>query len=271
MSVTESCRAWLLADPAIREFISGNRRPSLTAAPVAIIPVGSLEQHGPHLPVSTDFDIASEVSRLVAERNGYLLMPALPYGVSYEHAPLFHSSISANTLSCIMTDLCKSLHANGINCIIVINGHHGNMDALDMFENMIREQRSEIDNYTKEPNDDTNRGVPVVRVFHYWRHMQHELGHAGFAETSMMLAISADSVNMDVAQKGLVTAGMDAEQIRDLSELAKRSFPAATGNGVWGDPVNATAKEGRCMLNEAADNIGKACDAWLESKTEQHA
>lgn len=257
-----ACReAWGMTDPGIRASVSGGGDGvrDAEAAATAVIPVGSLEQHGPHLPVSTDSVIASEVSSMVAERNGYLLMPAVSYGVSYEHAPLFNASTSPDSLSQTILDLCRSLYTGGIYNIIIINGHHGNMEALGRLERMVEGSAG-------------SGGGPAVRVFHYWRYMrrlQQELGHAGFAETSMMLAISAGSVRMDLAQKGLVTDGMPPERVREISELAKRSFPEATGNGVWGDPAGATAEAGRRLLGESADGISGACAEWLGGRAAQ--
>lgn len=232
---------------------------SVAAATAAVIPVGSLEQHGPHLPVSTDSVIASEVSRMVAGRNGYLLLPVVAYGVSYEHAPLFNASTSPDSLSRTISDLCGSLYKGGIDSIIIINGHHGNMEALGRLERPVKGSAGD------------GGGGPAVRVFHYWRYMQRqqELGHAGFAETSIMLAISAGSVRMDLAQRGLVTDGMPPERVREISELAKRSFPEATGNGVWGDPAGATAEAGRRLLGESADGISGACAEWLGGRAAQ--
>lgn len=272
----ERREAWGMTDPGIRASVRGGIRAdaaaaatatatveedktsvAAAAAATAVIPVGSLEQHGPHLPVSTDSVIASEVSRMVAGRNGYLLMPVVAYGVSYEHAPLFNASTSPDSLSRTLSDLCGSLYKGGIYNIVIINGHHGNMEALGRLERLMKEL--------------AGSGGPAVRVFHYWRHMQRqqELGHAGFAETSMMLAISAGSVRMDLAQKGLVTDGMPPERVREISELAKRSFPEATGNGVWGDPAGATAEAGRRLLGESADGISGACAEWLGGRAAQ--
>ena len=65
---------------------------------VAVIPIGSIEQHGPHLPVSTDSDIVTEVAKSLSEKKAYLLLPTLTYGVSFEHAPFFNLSIRESTL-----------------------------------------------------------------------------------------------------------------------------------------------------------------------------
>ena len=76
---------------------------------IAIIPIGSIEQHGPHLPLSTDSDIVSEVAKKISEKNGYLLLPTITFGVSFEHKPFFNLSIRKSTLQIVLMDLCVSL------------------------------------------------------------------------------------------------------------------------------------------------------------------
>ena len=106
-------------DPILRKIIKNKKK-------IAIIPIGSIEQHGPHLPISTDSDIVSEVARKLAEKHGYLLLPTITYGVSFEHAPFFNLSIRESTLRTVLIDLCASLLENNVKTIFIINGHHGN-------------------------------------------------------------------------------------------------------------------------------------------------
>ncbi|TLX66792.1 MAG: creatininase family protein, partial [Thaumarchaeota archaeon] len=113
-----------LSDPSLSKLIKTKRR-------VALIPVGSIEQHGPHLPVSTDSDIVSEISRRFSEKTGFLLLPTINYGVSFEHHPLFNLSITKLTLQKFLIELCVSLSKNRINWMIILNGHHGNQSALN--------------------------------------------------------------------------------------------------------------------------------------------
>src|SRR5690349_20960719 len=112
-----------LSDPSLGKLIKTKRR-------VALIPVGSTEQHGPHLPVSTDTDIVSEIARRLSEKIGFLLLPTINYGVSFEHHPLFNLSITKCTLQKFLVELCISLSKNRIDQIIILNGHHGNQSAL---------------------------------------------------------------------------------------------------------------------------------------------
>ncbi len=78
-------------DPQLRKIINSKNQ-------VAIIPVGSMEQHGPHLPISTDSDIVTEVSKRISKKNNFLLLPTINYGISNEHAPFFNLSFSTALL-----------------------------------------------------------------------------------------------------------------------------------------------------------------------------
>ena len=218
---------------------------------VAIIPIGSIEQHGPHLPISTDSDIVTEVAKRLSEMNGYLLLPTLTYGVSFEHAPLFNLSIRESTLRSILTDLCSSLLMNNIKTVFIINGHHGNLKSI-----------KNIDVKLQKISKNKLKVFPLS----YWHFMKREFDHAGFVETSIMLAISKN-VKMKLAKKGLITDGMTKQEIKILGKLANQSFPKATKNGIWGDPTKATKKDGKTILAEIIKNLGKKCQTCLSERS----
>jgi creatinine amidohydrolase len=92
--------------------------------------------------------------------------------------------------------------------------------------------------------------------------MKREFDHAGFVETSLMLAISKN-VKMKLAKKGLITDGMTKQEIKKLGKLANQSFPKATKNGIWGDPRKANKKDGQSILVEIVKNLGKKCQTCL--------
>jgi creatinine amidohydrolase len=92
--------------------------------------------------------------------------------------------------------------------------------------------------------------------------MERDFDHAGFVETSLMLAISKN-VKMNLAKKGLDTDGMTKQEIIKLGKLANQSFPKATKNGIWGDPRKATKKDGQVILDEIIKNLGKKCQTCL--------
>ena len=217
-------------DPDLRKLIKKKKQ-------IAIIPVGSIEQHGPHLPISTDSDIVTEISLQLSDKINGVLLPTINYGISDEHFPFFNLSIKKSTLSRILEDICESLIKNGISRILIINGHYGNLDSLKSFEKKQKNNRK-------------------IKVFSYWKYMDREFDHAGNVETSIMLAISK-KVNMRKAKKGFQTDGMSKKEISKINKLAQKSFPKVTGNGVWGDPTKSSATLGRKIIKEVVNNLVK--------------
>jgi len=227
-------------DPQLRKIINRKKQ-------VAVIPVGSIEQHGPHLPISTDSDIVTNVAQKICQKNNYLLLPTINYGISQEHAPFFNLSLKETTLQRILSDLCLSLFENNIKTIFIINGHHGNLNAIKNIDKKIR----------KDLKNKIN-----VFTFSYWHFMEREFDHAGFVETSLMLVIS-NKVKMNLAKKGLVTDGMNEKEIKKLGKRASKSFPKVTKNGIWGDPRKATKKEGQKIFSEIIKKLDKTCQTCL--------
>jgi creatinine amidohydrolase len=227
-------------DPVLRSLIKNKKQ-------VAIIPIGSIEQHGSHLPISTDSDIVSEVAKKLADKKGYLLLPTITYGISFEHAPFFNLSIRESTLRTILIDLCTSLLENNIKTIFIINGHHGNLKSI---KNIDVKLQKILKNKIK------------VIALSYWHFMSRDFDHAGFVETSLMLAISKN-VKMKLAKKGLITDKMTKQEITKIGKLANQSFPKATKNGIWGDPTKATKKDGIIILTEIIENLSKKCQTYL--------
>ena len=220
-----------LYDPEFRKLIKSKK-------PTIIIPVGSIEQHGPHLPISTDSDIVTEIASRLAKKCGFIVFPTISYGVSLEHEPLFNLSLKENNLRKILDDIITSLGKNHIKKIIILNGHHGNLQVLNRI------------------------GMEGVSKLSYWHFMKHEFDHAGFVETSLMLAIS-NKVKMKKAKKGLITKGLSKDEVKRIGELSTKpgGFPKVTKNGVWGDPTGATKKYGQRFLSEIVRNLAKECQS----------
>ena len=222
-------------DPDLRKIIKKRKQ-------VAMIPVGSIEQHGPHLPVSTDSDIVSEIAKQVSQKCNFLLLPTISYGVSFEHAPLFNLSLKSSTLQKLLVDIASSLVSLKINTLFILNGHHGNQMALQNTKRMIELA--------------TKKKIKVF-VFSYWLFMKTEFDHAGFVETSIMRVIS-NKVNMKKAKKGLITNQLSKKELLRLSKHASKSFPSVTRNGVWGDPTRANVKDGKKLISEIVRNLVKS-------------
>src|SRR3989304_1917385 len=171
----------------------------------------------------------------------FLLLPTISYGVSFEHAPFFNLSLKRQTLEQLLIDICLSLSSNDINSIFILNGHHGNQKA--------------VENLSKKINRLSKKKVRVF-VFSYWHFMKHEFDHAGFVETSLMLAISK-KVKMKRSQRGLITKNLLKKEKSRLVKLASKSFPSVTRNGIWGNPMKSTAKDGKKFLAEIGRNLTK--------------
>ena len=221
-----------LYDPEFRKLIKSKK-------PTVIIPVGSIEQHGAHLPITTDSDIVTEIASRLAKKCGFIVFPTISYGVSEEHYPLFNINTSSVSLSVFLSGIIKSLVENNIKSVKILNGHHGNVEVLKMMELS--------PNFPSKPD-----------FYSYWHFMEHEFDHAGFVETSIMLAIS-DKVKMEKAEKGLITKGLSDEEIQRINKLSTQpgGFPKVTENGVWGDPTGATKKDGEKFLAEIVRNLAK--------------
>ena len=228
-----------LYDPEFRKSRKGKKQ-------TVIIPVGSLEQHGAHLPITTDSDIVTEIASRLGKKCGFIVFPTISYGVSFEHDPLFNISIQSTNLEGFLGDIIESLRARYD--VLILNGHHGNVESVNKFQNIM------------------NREYVVygstVRCYSYWHFMKHEFDHAGFVETSLMLAIS-DKVKMKKAKKGLITKGMNEKEIQRIKKLSTQpgGFPQVTKNGVWGDPTKATKKDGEKFLAEIVRNLAKECQS----------
>lgn len=235
----------------LRDLTNADFQKTKSKKSVAIIPVGSIEQHGAHLPVSTDSEIVSYIAKKIADKMNCFLLPTIQYGVSFEHQPLLNLSIPPNTLEKLLTDLCVSLANNGIHRIIILNGHHGNQHALNRIPAKISKKT----------------GLKLqVAVYSYWHFMKRRFDHAGFVETSIMLAIS-NKVQMKKAKKGLISENLSKKELVRLSKLANKSFVKATKNGIWGDPTKASSKEGKKILDEIVVSLVKESQTWLTGKS----
>ena len=239
-----------LYDPEFRKLIKAKK-------PTVIIPIGSIEQHGAHLPISTDSDIVTEIASRLAKKCKFIAFPTISYGISVEHEPLFNTSSDENGFTQYIMSIVASLAKNKIKSIIILNGHHGNIpiieaieSSLKIFQKSARGQKTAVAANMK------------LRSYSYWHFMKHEFDHAGFVETSLMLAIS-DKVRMKKAKKGLITNGLSEKEIQRIKKHSteRGGFPKVAKNGVWGDPTKATKKDGEKFLAEIVRNLAKECQS----------
>jgi creatinine amidohydrolase len=211
----------------------------------AILPLGSIEQHGDHLPFSTDTLIVEYISNIVSTKFEAFLLPSLFYGVSYEHEPLFNVSIDYSILVDFISCICQSLSAHGIKRMYIINGHHGNIGLLQYVgQNLLSKYAINSD---------------FFYFINYWQMLERGFDHAGEVETSIMMAIYPDLVNMDLAKAGPDTKGQELGSFYKLGTNMSINNPAGfmkfTKNGIWGNPFNANATEGRKMISQVIEKI----------------
>ena len=247
-----------LYDPEFRKLIKSKKQ-------TVIIPVGSIEQHGAHLPITTDSDIVTEIASRLGKKCGFIIFPTINYGVSYEHHPLTNINIADYNLEKILFNIITSLFemAPGKQTrgkvtsklsYIILNGHHGNAETLANLEAKLQN--------TPNPKGFPHAPYGKLRVYSYWHFMEHEFDHAGFVETSLLLSIS-DKVKMKKAKKGFTTKGLSEKEIQRISKLSTKlgGFPKVAKNGVWGDPTGATKKDGEKFLAEIVRNLAKECQS----------
>ena len=202
------------------------RWPDVEAAgrQVLIVPMGALEQHGPHLPLDCDAFIAAAVAERVHNRRPEAgLAPVLPIGASGEHAGFPGTlSIGTQALRLVVVELVRHAAAHWA-AVLVLNGHGGNRDALREAADLCRYE---------------GRRLKIVHLGTAGMD-----AHAGRAETSMMLHLAPERVRVDLAEPG-VTDPVAAL----LPTLVRRGVRAVSPNGVLGDPSGASAAEGARLV-----------------------
>jgi mycofactocin precursor peptide peptidase len=201
-----------------------------------LLPVGSLEQHGPHLPLDTDARIAAVVARRAADST-VLLAPPLAYGASGEHEGFPGTlSIGHAALRAVLVELGRSAGA-WASRLVLVNGHGGNLPTVPEAVTQLR----------KEGRDVAWFGCVVPGGD----------AHAGHTETSIMLALDPSVVRMDAAEIG------NMEGLRALMPaLTSSGMRAASPNGILGDPRIATAEEGEALLDGMVADLQYRMARW---------
>lgn len=200
-------------------------------APIAIVPIGSIEQHGAHLPLDTDTAIAQAVAHGVARRTPRAwVLPAIAYGSSGEHQDFpGTTSIGAEALRLVILELSRSVRT-WAERLLFINGHGGNAPVLDDVVAQLRREQHRV------------QWVGCA--------LPHFDAHAGRSETSLMLHLAPDAVRMDRAERG------ETAPLRSLLPvLRERGVRAVSANGVLGDPWGASATEGERDLEIMVERV----------------
>ncbi len=223
---------------------------------VAIISVGSLEQHGPHLPVMTDWAIATELGNRIAEKMNAFLVPALPVSTCREQMGKKGSVwMEPTTFYQMMTDMIMSLKLQGFKKVGIIQCHGG----IFIMTPLIRDLNARHNPDLMVALADIT-GISARLYGEGIAETNTEL-HAGEAETSQMLAIAPETVHMDKAVDFVPTV--------PRPYLNYGSIYRATPTGVWGEATKGTAEKGERMLERmsemAVEELSKAF-AYMEAK-----
>ena len=211
--------------------------------PVAIVPIGSTEQHGPHLPLGTDVFLAEKLAELVSDETGALVFPSLNFGYSWGWRDIAGTvSLQREHFQIVLTDIVKSVERYGVQLLIFLNGHEANGSSMKYA--------------IRDVSDDTS--MKILGMFYpglgevYEKYMESPtwggMFHACEFETSLMLSADESKVNMQLACKEYPPRpdfyGMDDSSIGEISK-----------SGVYGDPTLATKEKGDRMFAEFTRRI----------------
>lgn len=214
-------------------------------AAVLLVPLGSTEQHGPHLPLTTDTDIAMAIvgHRSVGRHLPHAVVaPAIAYGSSGEHDGFPGTlSIGQDATESLLVELARSA-SSAFDGLVVVSTHGGNSEPLARAVSRLLSEGREVRSWSPRwPGD----------------------AHAGRIETSLMLAIAPERVRLESASSG------DLRPIASLlPELRSGGVRAVSNNGVLGNPAGASREEGLRLLDTAVDRliafVGRPCHAGMD-------
>jgi creatinine amidohydrolase len=213
-------------------------------AAVAVLPVGSFEQHGPCLPLVTDTLIATAIAAAVANHHQNVFqLPAITYGCSHEHAAFPGTvSISATTLSAVIADIAESLAHQGITALIVINAHGGNAVLTNVAQQANVRGPLRVGLYPSREDWTEARTAASITS------STHDDMHAGELETSILLGAYPAYV-----REGWKSTDHSAPDRRHLTTLG---ISAYSDTGVVGQPSQATKEKGLGALNHLGAAAG---------------
>jgi mycofactocin precursor peptide peptidase len=208
------------------------------AGAVLAVPVGSTEQHGPHLPLTTDADLA--VALCAQLDSSVVVAPPIFYGSSGEHEGFAGTiSIGQEATDLLLTELGRSA-TRTFSRVLLVSTHGGNTEAV---RRAVARLRAE------------SRDVSV------WFPSWHGDAHAGRAETSLQLALAPDAVRLDRAEAGNTTPIAEL-----MPALRAAAVHGVSPNGVLGDPAGASAAEGTAMFADLLADLNGYLESWPDGQ-----
>ena len=213
----------------------------VTEPSTLIVPLGATEQHGPHLPIGTDTSIAVALTDLAAgELPGSVVAPAIPYGSSGEHQGFAGTlSIGTEVTELLLVELGRSA-TETFDRLLFVNAHGGNAEPLVAAVARLCLEGRDVRSWSPNWGGDA---------------------HAGHTETSLMLALTPESV------RGGCAAGNTAPLGALIGDLRMVGVRGVAPNGVLGDPTDASAGEGDLLIAAAVEDLRTMLAAWSTGVT----
>lgn len=223
---------------------------------IAVLPVGSTEQHGFHNPLGTDHFIAKAIAEEAAKRTNVLCLPVLPFGISSSHRHFWGTIyIKPENFKRYVRDICLSLKYHGVRKVVVVNGHGGNTQSLLELARELREE-----------------GM-FLSVFVWWLASEkllpamftiEERQHASAEETSLNLVLHEHLVQMDKAidekPKQPPSEGLGVSYALDTIDY--------TGSGVFGKATSASAEKGKIVFEAIVKELARHVESLKKAKIE---
>jgi creatinine amidohydrolase len=227
---------------------------------LAVVPLGSTEQHGPHLPLATDHLIAESLARAASERTDHLCTPTVNVGVSPHHRQ-FHGTmwVDAPVFRDYVESMVRNLTYHGIDRVVFVNAHGGNVEHL---REVGRRLRDEGTAYCVEWMWDESIPELIESSF------DQPGPHGGPKETSMILHIARELVREDRIEDARDGGLVDPMSSGTAVRFGARTFYDAidnTDNGVLGDQTDASASIGADLFEAACDQLVQLL-GWLDDQ-----
>jgi creatinine amidohydrolase len=248
--------------PEIKQAVAENR--------VAVLPVGTVEQHGPHLPLVTDVLTAAEMSRMAVERatGAAVLMPSVYYSFNEHHMDFPGTiAVAGETIVRYVTDIGVSLARHGFQKILIVNGHGSNVPFLDIAARNI-----------------TNTSSAIAAMASWWSLIPRELltalreseypggmAHGCELETSVLLHLRPDLVQMDKAEKDISFQRTEYFywDLQNPSPIFFQEwFSRYSRTGTVGDPTKARADKGARFVEAVVERMVALIHEFRERKIE---
>ena len=226
---------------------------------LALVPLGSTEQHGPHLPLATDHLIAEAFAREAADRTGFLCTPTINVGVSPHHRQ-FHGTmwVDPPEFRDYVESFTRNLTYQGIDRVVYVNAHGGNVEHLREVGRRLRD-----DGVAFAVPWMWDESIPdlVHEVF------ENNGPHAGPKETAMIMHLAPDLVREEKLADGRDGGLVQWEESGNEIHGTRVSYDAIDNspNGAFGDPTDATPEKGRQIFEAAADQLVQLLE-WLDDQ-----